>query len=86
MSGVLQDPNDDRKYHIVVSAQGSAVHWQSRVHYYWYKKMKKRCEAAGPCQIGGFTRLLHSGVPDDLMNEIPTFVAQTLPPEHPDHG
>lgn len=24
-----------RKYHVVTSAQGSAVHWQVRVHYYW---------------------------------------------------
>jgi len=29
--------------------------------------------------MGGFTRILHSGEPDDLMDEIPTFVAQTLP-------
>lgn len=29
--------------------------------------------------MGGFTRLLHSGAPDDLMGEIPTFVAQPLP-------
>lgn len=24
-----------RRYHVVTSAQGSAVHWQARVHYYW---------------------------------------------------
>lgn len=36
--------------------------------------------------MGGFTRLLHSGKEDDLMAEIPTWVAQPLPPEHPDHG
>lgn len=24
-----------RKYHVVTSAQGAAVHWQVRVHYYW---------------------------------------------------
>ena len=29
--------------------------------------------------MGGFTRLLHSGQPDDLMMEVPTFVAQPLP-------
>jgi hypothetical protein len=29
--------------------------------------------------MGGFTRLLHSGTPDDLVDEIPTFVAQPLP-------
>ncbi len=29
--------------------------------------------------MGGFTRVLHTGQPDDLMDEIPTFVAQPLP-------
>lgn len=24
-----------RRYHVVTSAQGAAVHWQVRVHYYW---------------------------------------------------
>jgi hypothetical protein len=57
-----------------------------QVGYYWYKKVKKQCEAAGGCQMGGFTRLLHTGQPDDLMDEIPTWVAQPLPAEHPDHG
>lgn len=76
----------DRSYHIVVSAQGTATHWQSRIHYYWYKKIKQQCEAAGKCDMGGFTRLLHSGKPDDLMDEIPTFVANELPEEHPHHG
>jgi len=36
--------------------------------------------------MGGFTRLLHDDTPDDLMDEIPTFVAKTLPKEHPNHG
>lgn len=27
--------------------------------YYWYKKTKEECEAAGPCAMGGYTRLLH---------------------------
>lgn len=25
-----------RRYHVVTSAQGAAVHWQVRVHYYWW--------------------------------------------------
>ena len=29
--------------------------------------------------MGGFTRILHSGKPDQFMDEIPTFVAQPLP-------
>jgi hypothetical protein len=30
-------PSQDelRKFHIVTSAQGTAVHWQVRIHYYW---------------------------------------------------
>ncbi len=29
--------------------------------------------------MGGYTRLLHSGKPDDLMYEIPTYVVDKLP-------
>ncbi|KAK2079342.1 hypothetical protein QBZ16_003033 [Prototheca wickerhamii] len=76
----------DRSFHTVITAQGAPTHWQSRVGYYWFLKTKRQCQAAGKCEMGGFTRVLHSGEPDDLMQEIPTFVAQTLPPEHPDHG
>jgi hydroxyproline O-arabinosyltransferase len=85
-----EDPKEspeERKYHVVITAQGSAVHWQSRVHYYWFLKIKTRCEeeatrqGGNACHMGGFTRVLHSGKPDELMNEIPTFVAQPLPPE-----
>ena len=85
-AAVVQETSEQRRYHVVVTAAGSATHWQSRVHYYWFKKIKKQCEAAGQCNMGGFTRLLHTGQADDLMNEIPTFVAQPLPAEHPDHG
>lgn len=81
-----QAGGDERRFHVVITAAGTAVHWQSRVGYYWYKKVKKQCEAAGHCHMGSFTRLLHTGQPDDLMNEIPTWVAQPLPAEHPDHG
>ena len=42
--------------------------------------------AAWPLQMGGFTRLLHSGQEDDLMKEVPTVVVNPLPPEHPNHG
>jgi hypothetical protein len=81
-----QGGSEDRRFHVVITAAGSATHWQSRVGYYWFKKVKKQCEEAGGCQMGGFTRLLHTGQPDDLMNEIPTWVAQPLPAEHPDPG
>lgn len=70
---------------MVITAEGSATHWQARVHYYWFKKIKARCEAEGKCQMGGFTRLLHSGKADDLMNEIPSYVVNPLPKDQHDH-
>lgn len=90
-SATSPSANDDRSYHVVISAQGQATHWQSRIHYYWYLKTRKECrelaEVDGTtCDMGGFTRLLHEDKPDDLMDEIPTFVAKTLPKEHPHHG
>ncbi|CAD7698291.1 unnamed protein product, partial [Ostreobium quekettii] len=36
--------------------------------------------------MGGFTRILHSGRPDDLMDEIPTYVAKPLPNEAENRG
>ncbi len=73
---------------MVTSAQGAAVHWQVRIHYYWYKKQKHQCEAdlGDKCEMGGFTRLLHSGVADDLMDEIPTMVVDPLPQETVEHS
>lgn len=46
-----------------------------------YLKRKAECEQqlGAACEMGGFTRLLHSGQADDLMTEVPTFVAQRLP-------
>ncbi|XP_028105557.1 hydroxyproline O-arabinosyltransferase 3-like [Camellia sinensis] len=44
--------------------------WQCQIMYYWYKKVK----AMPGSDMGGFTRVLHSGNPDNLMEEIPTFV------------
>ncbi|EIE23811.1 hypothetical protein COCSUDRAFT_47447 [Coccomyxa subellipsoidea C-169] len=88
LSGVDNSMDDDpkqvgggeRRYHVVVTAQGSAVHWQARVHYYWYVKTRAQCvEQLGvDCQMGGFTRILHSGRADELMDEIPTHVVEPL--------
>lgn len=52
-----------------------------------YLKRKAECEAqlGDACEMGGFTRLLHSGQADDLMDEVPTFVAQPLPNDVVDH-
>lgn len=29
------DPDEDRRFHVIITAEGSATHWQCRVHYYW---------------------------------------------------
>ncbi|XP_028770039.1 hydroxyproline O-arabinosyltransferase 3-like [Neltuma alba] len=50
--------------------------WQSRIMYYWYKQ-KKNLPGS---EMGGFTRVLHSGTADNLMDEIPTVVVDPLPP------
>lgn len=65
-----------RLFHTAVTASDSVYNtWQSRVMYYWFKKFQ-----GGPnSEMGGFTRILHSGKPDEYMDEIPTFVAQPLP-------
>ena len=36
----VQAPPEDRSYHVVITAQGSATHWQARVGYYWYLKVR----------------------------------------------
>ena len=83
-AGMEDDPaqvgGGERRYHVVITAQGAAVHWQSRVHHYWYLRTRAACRAerGTDCQMGGFTRILHSGAPDDLMAEIPTAVVQPL--------
>ncbi|CAO2837381.1 unnamed protein product [Amaranthus hypochondriacus] len=66
----------NRKFHVAVTATDSLYSkWQSRVMYYWYKKVK---DLPGS-DMGGFTRVLHSGQADNLMKEIPTFVVNPLP-------
>ena len=35
-----------------------------------YMRQRLVCEAKGACDMGGFTRILHSGVADDLMDEV----------------
>jgi len=53
------------------------VKWQSRIMYFYYKKVKAENPNSG---FGGFTRILHSGREDNLMHEIPTVVVDPLPP------
>ncbi|KAG4931340.1 hypothetical protein AAZX31_17G202000 [Glycine max] len=65
-------------FHTAVTASDSVYNtWQCRVMYYWFKKV--RDEGGDESGMGGFTRILHSGKPDQFMDEIPTFVAQPLP-------
>lgn len=63
-------------FHIALTATDSPYSkWQCRIMYYWYRKKK---DLPGS-EMGKFTRILHSGSPDNLMDEIPTFVVDPLP-------
>lgn len=65
-----------RPFHVALTATDAPYSkWQCRIMYYWFKKMK---DVEGS-EMGGFTRVLHSGNPDNLMDEIPTFVVDPLP-------
>lgn len=65
-----------RLFHTAVTSSDSVYNtWQCRIMYYWFKKFKDEPNS----EMGGFTRILHSGKPDRFMDEIPTFVAQPLP-------
>uniref|UniRef100_A0A0A9DMY1 Hydroxyproline O-arabinosyltransferase-like domain-containing protein n=1 Tax=Arundo donax TaxID=35708 RepID=A0A0A9DMY1_ARUDO len=44
--------------------------------YYWFNEARR---ARGGAEMGGFTRILHSGKPDEFVDEILTFVADPLP-------
>ncbi|KAL4563568.1 hypothetical protein LXL04_027611 [Taraxacum kok-saghyz] len=63
-------------FHVAVTATDTVyIKWQCRIMYYWYKKTKDMVGS----EMGKFTRILHSGKQDNLMDEIPTFVAEPLP-------
>lgn len=69
-------PSSKRLFHTAVTASDSVYNtWQCRIMYYWFKKFKAKPNS----EMGGFTRILHSGKPDKYMDEIPTFIAQPLP-------
>lgn len=74
---VKRPRNQKRPFHVALTATDWAYSkWQCRIMYYWYKKKK---DLPGS-NMGKFTRILHSGNPDNLMDEIPTFVVDPLPP------
>ena len=79
------DKKGNGKYHVLLTANDAVyVRWQSRIMYHQYKKIAADPTLAGA--MGGFTRILHSGKPDDLMDEIPTVVVDPLPKGIKDHG
>lgn len=80
---IVEMPENARKpktsrspFHVALTATDAPYgKWQCRIMYYWYKKQK---DSPGS-EMGGFTRILHSGNPDNLMDEIPTVVVDPLP-------
>ena len=65
-----------KRFHVALTATDALYsQWQSRIMHYWYKEMSDRLGS----DMGGFTRILHSGKPDGLMDEIPTMVVDPLP-------
>lgn len=80
---VVEMPENVRKpknaklpFHVALTATDVPYSkWQCRIMYYWYKKQK---DMPGS-EMGGFTRILHSGKPDNLMDEIPTVIVDPLP-------
>ncbi|MBA0587706.1 hydroxyproline O-arabinosyltransferase NOD3 [Gossypium raimondii] len=73
---LMEGEGSNSKYHVALTATDAPYsQWQCRIMYYWYKKVK---EMPGS-DMGKFTRILHSGKPDNLMEEIPTFVVDPLP-------
>lgn len=73
---LIEGGGSNSKYHVALTATDAPYsQWQCRIMYYWYKKVK---EMPGS-DMGKFTRILHSGKPDNLMEEIPTFVVVPLP-------
>ena len=76
------DPGSHRKFHTLVTTNANVYQaWQVRLMYFHWKKQKKICleqeTKEEPCQMGGFTRVLHDK-PDSLMSEIPTCVVDRL--------
>uniref|UniRef100_A0A0D3GDG8 Hydroxyproline O-arabinosyltransferase-like domain-containing protein n=1 Tax=Oryza barthii TaxID=65489 RepID=A0A0D3GDG8_9ORYZ len=65
-------------YTALLSSRSLLPRWQCRVMYYWFKRARE-AGGGGGAEMGGFTRILHSGKPDAFVDEIPTFVADPLP-------
>jgi hypothetical protein len=73
---VKKPKNARMPFHVALTATDAPYSkWQCRIMYYWYKKNR---DLSGS-EMGGFTRILHSGKPDNLMDEMPTVVVDPLP-------
>ncbi|KAG6421801.1 hypothetical protein SASPL_118358 [Salvia splendens] len=73
---VKRSRNHRRPFHVALTATATPYSkWQCRIMYYWYNEKK---DLPGS-NMGKLTRILHSGAPDNLMDEIPTVVVDPLP-------
>ncbi|MQM07707.1 hypothetical protein Taro_040556 [Colocasia esculenta] len=71
-----QSGSSGKPFHVALTATDAPYSkWQCRIMYYWYKQVKSMPGS----EMGGFTRILHSGRSDELMDEIPTMVVDPLP-------
>ena len=59
------------------------MQWQALVYYYHYQK-QKTLDTSG--DMGGFTRILHTGKEDNLMGILPTVIVDDLKKLGGDHG
>jgi hypothetical protein len=74
-------PTESRRVHVIVTTDSSSYQqWQLRVCYFWFLKQA----AVKGSTLHAFTRVLHTGEPDDLMDEIPTVVVPAGP--KPENG
>ena len=73
---IIKMPYEKRLFHTFVTATNSSYNkWKCRIMYYWHKQLSRKVGL----DMVGFTRFLHSGRPDNLMDEMPTFVVDPLP-------
>jgi hypothetical protein len=70
-----QAPSKILRLHPIASFLASRF-LRSQVNYYWYKRIKAE-HPDGP--VGGYTRVLHCGRPDDICHLVPTLVVDPLP-------
>lgn len=68
--------------HVVITAADTfCQRWQARISHWRVQKMRREHPGSA---LGGYTRLLDSDAPDELMGEIPTFLTGSCPPEIPE--